>query len=438
VTGIAVARHASAEGREALVIEDAPGGDAFAGRRAEVERLGGRVVVSPPAEEVSRLVAGAHLVVPSPGIPVTHPVYAAAAQGDVPLVSEIELAASVARVPIVAVTGTNGKTTVATLVTRMLVASGVRAAAAGNIGRPLIEAVYDDDVDVIVAEVSSFQLEYTERFRPRVAVLLNVDIDHLDWHPDAAHYRDAKAKVFARQSGDDALVAVVDDPVVAALAETAPARVVRCRVARPESGSWCVTDGVLTSAEGEPVVAVGDLPRARPPDLANALAAAAASVEAGGRIGQAARVLTAFRGLPHRLELVGDAGGVRYYDDSKATNPHATVHAVEGFKSVVLLAGGRDKGLPLDALLAAEGSIREVVAFGEAGPVVAQVFQGRRPVTVVSTVADAVAVANNVAQPGDAVILSPACASFDAYPDYAARGDDFRREVTRLPGVASA
>ena len=226
VTGEAVARRLAADG-PVTVVDDNPSGPGFAERAA------------PAAEQLAALIAAADLVVPSPGVPESHPVYGLAGRAGVPLRSEIELAGAAARrgLPLVAVTGTNGKTTVTTLVAAMLTAGGLRAVAAGNIGRPLLDAVHDD-VDVVVAEVSSFQLRFTETFRPRVAVVLNVAEDHLDWHPSFKDYVAAKARIFANQAGDDLLVFNADDEAVADVAATAPARAVAFTLRPAAPGPW--------------------------------------------------------------------------------------------------------------------------------------------------------------------------------------------------------
>lgn len=432
-TGCAVARRLRAEGWDVIVAEDRPGGDAYAARAASVARLGATVVEAPTGEQYARLVAGAAVVVPSPLVRPTHPVVAAAHAVGVPVRSEIDLAGERARVPVVAVTGTNGKTTVTTLVTAMLVASGRRALAAGNIGRPLIDAVADE-CDVLVAEVSSFQLAFAETFRPRVAVLLGIAEDHLDWHGDLAHYVASKARVFEHQREDDLLVFDADDEIAARTARAAPARrvAVTTRVPAAHGGAFHVDGGALRTPDGQVIAQVRELRRALTHDLTNSLAAAAAALQVGATADGVRDALRDHTTLPHRVALVGEHGGVEYYDDSKATNPHATVHAAASFESVVLLAGGRNKGLDLRALRAAADHVRHVVAFGEAAEEVAAAFEGLRPVDTVRTMREAVRAAANAARPGDVVLLSPGCASFDAYPGYAARGDDFAAEVRAL------
>jgi UDP-N-acetylmuramoylalanine--D-glutamate ligase len=425
----AVARALLARGEPVVAVDDARGGPA----RSRAASLGIELHEAPGPGELAALVAAAARVVPSPGVPARHPVFAAAAAAGVEVVGDVELAAGWARVPIVAVTGTNGKTTVTTWVAAMLSASGRRARACGNIGHPAAAAVGEPGVDVLVMEVSSFQLALTRTFRPRVAVWLNFAADHVDAHGSLEAYAAAKARVWANQAGDDVAVVNADDPVVADAARRAPARVVTFGTTGADA---TVADGRLVGPGGVELVAVADLPRALPHDVANALAAAAAALEAGAAVEAVRSVLRDPPRLPHRVELVGEAGGVRWYDDSKATNPHATLAAVAGFGSVVLLAGGRNKGLDLSALAAAAGRLRAVVAIGEsAGEVEAAFRDSGVPVRRAASMDDAVAAAAALARPGDAVLLSPACASFDRYRDYAERGDDFARAVRAHLGL---
>jgi UDP-N-acetylmuramoylalanine--D-glutamate ligase len=439
VTGEAVARRAVVEG-PVTVVEDRPQGPGVAERAARLDRLGVPVVPAPGPDELARLVDEADLVVPSPGVPESHPVYALAERAGRAVRSEVELAAQAARRrgrTLVAVTGTNGKTTVTTLIAEMLSVAGARALAAGNIGRPLVDAVHDE-VDVVVAEVSSFQLRFTETFRPRVAVFLNASDDHLDWHPSFEAYVAAKARIFKNQAGDDLLVVNADDETVAAAAATAPARVVGFSIRTGKENCYRVEAGHLSRPDGTGFLAVEELRRSAPHDMANALAASAAAFDLGATTLAVASVLRTFGGLPHRVTPVGQSGGVTFVDDSKATNPHAALAAISGFESVVLLAGGRNKGLDLDVLTREAGRIRAVVALGEAAGEVAAAFDGVRPVHRATSMAEAVGTAAALARPGDVVLLSPACASFDWYSGYAARGDDFAAEVARLVGEPDA
>jgi UDP-N-acetylmuramoylalanine--D-glutamate ligase len=431
-TGASVVSYTRAAGHDVTVIDDAPGtSEASRARVARAQADGARVIARPAAGDAAAEARAADLVVPSPGVHPDHPALLAAHEAGVPVRSEIDLAASRLRARpdaprLVAVTGTNGKTTVTTLIDVMLHEAGIASVAAGNIGRPLLDAA-GDDVAVIVAEVSSFQLTFiTDAFAPDVAVLLNVAADHVDWHGSIEAYAQAKAELFRHQSASGLLVVNRDDPVALALAADAPGAVTRFGAGAPAPGSFGVVGTDLVGPEG--VVAAVPASGA-PHDTANALAAAAAALAVGADVDAVARALAGFAGLAHRVQLVGEHAGVRWYDDSKATNPHATAGALAGFEHVVLIAGGRNKGLDLGGLRVHAPQLRAVVAIGEAADEVAAAFRGAVPVVRADSMRDAVRAASTRAQPGDAVLLSPACASFDWYESYAARGDDFARAV---------
>jgi UDP-N-acetylmuramoylalanine--D-glutamate ligase len=439
-TGESVVRHRTSAGDDVTVIEDRPGtSPEWAVRAAAARAAGVTIVEAPPADHAAALGAAADLVVPSPGVPARHPAISGARRHGVAVRSEIDLAADVEGAPaIVAVTGTNGKTTVTTLTTEILQRSGVRAVAAGNIGRPLLEAVHDD-ADVVVAEVSSFQLAFTQRFAPRAAALLNLGPDHLDWHRTFDAYAHAKANVFARQAAGDLLVFNADDPVVAGLAAAAPARRMPFSVAPGAAeGARIVetaTGPLLVGPDGAEIARVDELRSARPADLGNALAASMLAIEVGGDAAAAHAVITSFDGLPHRMQRVATHAGVQWVDDSKATNVHATIAAVSGCERVVLVAGGRNKGIDLRDLRVLAARLRAVVAIGEAATEIEEAFAGVAPVVRATSMRGAVAAASELAAPGDTVLLSPGCASFDWYESYAARGDDFAAEVHALVGV---
>jgi UDP-N-acetylmuramoylalanine--D-glutamate ligase len=423
ITGRAVLRALVARGEGAVVVDDRP---TDAGR-ALAEDLGIELVEAPDAASLEALVRRTDAVLPSPGVPDHHPVFAAAAAAAVPVLSEFDLATRWDHRPHVAITGTNGKTTVTELTRAMLEASGRRAVAVGNTEVPLIAAIDDSTVDVFVVEASSFRLLHSQRYAPAVGVWLNLAPDHLDNHATLEGYTAAKARIWADQRPDQVAIGNADDPVVAAHLAAAPARHVAFGLA---AGADFRTEGDrLVLDDGSTLATVDELHRAFPHDLANALAAAAGTVHGTGSAAGARTALLAFRGLPHRVSLVGEAGGVRWYDDSKATAPHATSAALRGFDSVVLIAGGRNKGLDLRELAAAADHVRAVVAIGEAAGEVAAVFDGRRPVREASSMDHAVQEAASLARTGDVVLLSPACASFDWYGSYAERGDDFVRAV---------
>ncbi|CAN5852763.1 UDP-N-acetylmuramoyl-L-alanine--D-glutamate ligase [soil metagenome] len=436
VTGQAVTRALRRRGVEVTAVDDRPSD----GVRAAMVAIDLELVEAPTADELRGILRGAVAMAPAPGLPEGHPAFTAAADAGVPVVSELDLAAAWDARPCLAVTGTDGKTTVTTLVTDMLVASGRRAVAVGNTEVPLVAAIDEPGTEVFVVEASSFRLAPVTRFRPRVGTWLNFAADHLDVHRSLGDYEAAKARIWADMTDRQVAVANADDAVVMAHATDLP-RTTTFGLDPDREPDYRVVDGMLRTPTGEELVGTDDLFRSLPHDVANALAAsatvladdgslAAGAASVGGSLDGVRRALRAFRGLPHRVALVGEADGVRYYDDSKATAPHATGAAVSGFASVVLIAGGRNKGLELKPLAALTDRLRAVVAIGEAAPEVEATFEGLRPVRVATSMDDAVALAADLARPGDAVLLSPACASFDWYRSYGERGDDFARAVT--------
>jgi UDP-N-acetylmuramoylalanine--D-glutamate ligase len=434
VTGQAVARALLARGWEVVAADDRPG----PGARRTAAELGITLLEAPAPDQLAGLAAGADVVVVSPGVPAGHAVFSLPAGPEI--VSEIELAARWAPVPMVAVTGTNGKTTVVTLVARMLAESGIKSVAAGNIGLPLIEAV--DSIaageGVLVVEVSSFQLALTSSFHAAVATWLNLAEDHLDWHPTREHYAAAKARVWLNQGPEDTAVVNAEDEAVMRAATRGPGAPRSRVVTFGRQGEYTCRDGALMAPDGAAIAAIGDLPRSLPHDVSNYLAAVASALPAGATIPGSRRALLGFEGLPHRVAYVRESGGVRFYDDSKATTPASVLAALSGFDSVVLIAGGRNKGLDLGVLRGGASHIRSVVAIGEAAGEIAAVFSGMRPVRQAVSMQEAVELAAGEARPGDAVLLSPGCASFDWYGSYAERGDAFVAALSRLTGPEAA
>jgi UDP-N-acetylmuramoylalanine--D-glutamate ligase len=426
--GEAVARQLLTRGWDVATADDRGGEDAV----ARASSLGVELVVGPDDAAIDALVAAVDVVFPAPGVPIGHRVITSARGHGVPVWSEFELVSQWDHPPFVAVTGTNGKTTVCTLVTEMLNASGRRVVAAGNNELPLVDALADP-LDAIVVEASSFRLEFADSFHPTVGTWLNVAEDHLDWHPSMDHYVAAKAKVWKNQTADDTAVANADDPVVMAVADGLRSRLTTFSLTDADASAFLDGDNLVVL--GEVLVTRDALLRAWPHDVMNALAASLTALAAGADRASCQRVLKEFRGLPHRVELIGDAGGVRFYDDSKATTPASVVTAVSAFDSVVLIAGGRTKGLDLGALAAVADRVRAVVAIGEAADEVGAAFAGRRPVAMATSMDEAVGLARDQAEPGDAVLLSPGCSSFDWYRNYAERGRDFARAVAELGGA---
>jgi UDP-N-acetylmuramoylalanine--D-glutamate ligase len=366
------------------------------------------------------------LVVPSPGVPRDR--YRERARR---VWGDVELASRALPVPVVAVTGTNGKSTTVCLLEAMLRAAGYRARAAGNIGSPALSLV-GEPLDVAVLEVSSFQLEAVEAFRPRVAVILNLTADHLDRHGSFEDYVEAKARILARQQPDDVAVLNFDDPVVRRLADRARARVVPVsRRGALERGVFLDSGRVLLRDE-EGVrdlnLDLASLPGLRGVhNLENVLAALAAVWGLGAPLDKASRALLAFEGLPHRCQEVARGRGIAFVDDSKATNPGAAQRSLESFSPpLVWIAGGRAKGADFSELAETVAQRAErVVLIGEAADEIERALAGRLPVTRCASIEEAVSRAAETAEPGAVVLLAPACASFDQFSSFEERGERF-------------
>jgi len=378
------------------------------------------------------------LVVSSPGIAPHRPLLASALRSGSTVVSELEIAYQVSPAPMIAVTGTNGKTTTTALIAHLLRTAGITAQAAGNIGTPALDVVRHTAADsVIVVECSSFQLALTLEFRPSVAVLLNVTPDHIDWHGSVEAYAADKARVFANQRTGDVAIVDVDDAGSASLqgfASRTGARVLR--VSRDGEAEARVADGVLTVETDDGPVALireDELRIRGAHNVSNALAAAAAALALGASPESVREGLRTFEPIEHRLEPVGTVGGVRYVNDSKATNPDAVLKALTAFDDspVIVLLGGRNKGNDFSELARACGQrCRLSVLYGEARGELEPAFAAvGAPYLTATGMLAALAAAAEHAAPGDVVLLSPACASFDEFEDYEDRGCRFAQEV---------
>jgi UDP-N-acetylmuramoylalanine--D-glutamate ligase len=406
----------------------------------------------PPAQalgtESVRLVVGGHppeafeaaeLVVVSPGVPADHPALAGCRARGVPVLGEVELAYRTMTAEFVAITGTNGKTTTTALTGALLAESGRPIFVGGNIGRPLAaEALTFPGDGWDVAEVSSFQLETTDAFRPRVAAVLNVTPDHLDRHGSLAAYAEAKTRIFRAQGAADWAVLNADDPGAAALASGVKAPLLWFSRRRPVGqGAW-VREGWVTlrlGAEDRPVCPVQEVFLRGAHNLENVLAATASAGALGVPPERLRGAIRAFRAVPHRLEWVRDRGGVAFYNDSKGTNVDATLKALAAFdEPIVLIAGGRDKGQRFDALAdAARGRVKAAIVIGEGRATLGPALRAVTHVEEAASMGEAVRRAAALAVAGDVVLLSPACASFDLFRDYEHRGAVFAEEVRALP-----
>ncbi|MDQ3877555.1 MAG: UDP-N-acetylmuramoyl-L-alanine--D-glutamate ligase, partial [Actinomycetota bacterium] len=375
---------------------------------------------------------GFDLAILSPGIPPTAPIVTQLTSAGIEAWSEIELAYRLASCDFLAVTGTNGKTTTTSLLAEMLAVAGIESLAAGNIGTPLIDAIERvGRGGALVVEVSSFQLATIHTFRPKVAVILNVAEDHMDWHGSFDAYAAAKGRITENQRPEDTLVYNSDDAVATKLAASSVAATVSfSTITAPATGVGIAGDAIV--ARGDRILALRDVPLPGRPGLEDVCGAAAAALAYG--VGQASieRAVKGFRPLPHRLQTVAMTDDVTFIDDSKATNPHAALAAVADLKDVVLIAGGRSKGIDLAVMADAVPPVIAVVAMGEAAEEVERVFEPLVPVDRATSMEAAVEMAFKRSVPGGSVLLSPGCASLDMYESYAARGEDFARAVRAL------
>jgi UDP-N-acetylmuramoylalanine--D-glutamate ligase len=399
-----------------------------------------RLAGIPVAPIAARAMADADLVILSPGVPRSRPELAGAIERGA-VVGEIELASWFVRAPLVGITGTNGKSTTTALVGHLFEAAGLRTFTGGNLGQPLAElAASGREVDVAVVELSSFQLESIVEARFEVACWLNLTPDHVDRYPDHASYAAAKERLIESRTTGGVAVLNEDDRALADVANRAGPNV-----------RWFSTDldrraplpGTALSSRDRAIRVIGalreeyDLENPALPGLHNRSNMCAA-IECARHLGAAPDKvrdgLRTFRGLPHRIELVGRVGGARWYNDSKATNVDSTLTALRALDGPkILIAGGRDKGAPWEPLLERASELKAVLAIGEAAPIVLRTFRGKVGcVEETKTLDAAVQRARSLAAPGDAVLLAPACASYDQFDNYEHRGDTFRRLVAAL------
>lgn len=382
------------------------------------------------------LLAAAGRLLISPGISPADPAISHAVDAGVTLTGDIELFAGHAKAPVVAVTGSNGKSTVASLVTAMIREAGLDAALGGNIGTPALSLLGLDEPDYYVLELSSFQLETVTSLNAAAAVVLNVSADHMDRYRDLADYAAVKQKVYA---GTGVMVVNADDAIVAAMGMPDRRQQIAYTLGAPGPQGYGIShtgDGEWLSRGHELLMRAENVPLAGRHNLSNALAALALGEAIGLKTQPMIGALRQFRGLPHRCEWIGEAGGISWINDSKGTNPGASIAAIEGLagdNDVVLIAGGDGKGADFAPLAAAaSGRVHTAVLIGRDAGKIAAVLEGQAALIYASDMDSAVNQAARVAQPGDKVLLSPACASLDMYRDYQDRGRAFRRAVENL------
>ena len=448
-TGLAAARFLHQRGARVLVTDKAGEkelGDAVGALRP----LGIRVETGPHR---AAAFINADLIIISPGVAHTiEPIAQAIARG-VPVIGEVELASTFINEPIIAVTGTNGKTTTTALLGQMLIDSGIKTFVGGNIGNPLIEYVgKEQKAQIVVVEISSFQLDTIANFRPKISILLNITADHLDRYPDFEDYADSKMRIFKNQQVDDLAILNALDPVVRTKTKN-----IKCRqlffpsLEQGEQGAILNGQKIIlnlnkfegiesknenrkTRIEKRLSLDISKMHLRGRHNFENACAASLAALAAGATLGAIQKTLDHFEGLAHRLEHVATINAVQYYNDSKATNVDGVLRALECFsKPVLLLMGGRDKGghfLVLQDII--RKHVKELIVMGEAAESIRSALGQQAVTKVAASMQEAVKLAFQDAVAQDVVLLSPGCASFDWYSNYAARGDDFRQAVEKL------
>ena len=389
------------------------------------------------------LIEDADFIIPSPGVPADAPLLQSARSKGVTIWSEIELASRFLKGRLIGITGSNGKTTTTSLIEHILKSAGFSTILAGNIGTPLISYVEKTtDKTITVAELSSFQLELIEKFRPNISVFLNLTPDHLDRHHTLESYGAAKARIFENQTEADSAVLNADDPGTTPYAPATPPVFWFSRKQRVAEGAFVKENEMLFRREGieEKVLKLEDIPLAGAHNVENVLAAVVATRLAGAEPDSIAKGVRAFPGVEHRLEFVAEIGGVRFYNDSKATNVDATRKALDAFPGrILIILGGKDKGSDYTVL---QAPLREkailALLIGAAGSKIEQQIAGSVAIEQAGTIERAVETAAHAARPGDVVLLAPACASFDQFQNFEHRGRVFKELVHQLERQAAS
>jgi len=430
LTGTAVARALVGRGYEVVLSDDSIN-DAH---RSLARELSSPILEVGSSAAIQAFLTGVDTLLPAPGVPPHHPVIRAAEDLSIRIRTEIDVAYEWEQAraggprPILGVTGTDGKTTTTMIVAHLLRSAGRTVGEVGNTDLPFMGEI-DTPNDVFVVECSSFRLQYTSVFRCESSVWLNLAPDHLDWHPNFEHYTNAKAQMWSHVRATDIAVVPAGNEVIGPIAMSSGARTVTFGLTNAD---YCVRDGWLLSPHGK-LIEVTKLWRSMPHDITNSLAAAAMVLETGlADVASVGASLATFASAHHRIEFIAERDGVSWYDDSKATSPHAALTAIRAFERLVLIAGGRNKGLDLGQMASEPQRMAGVVAIGDDAALIAEAFNGVCPVMTATSMADAVQAANHLANSGTAVVLSPGCTSYDWYRNYNERGEDFTRLVREL------
>ena len=429
-SGLAAVEFLSARGAD-VTATDANVLETLGDAGAALQRL--RVPFVPQQTEIFEK---ADLVVASPGVPAGAPDLQLVRSKGIPVIGEVELAARFLRGPVVAITGSNGKTTTTALLGHLLETAGIAAQVGGNIGVPpttMVETSRDDQWNVL--ELSSFQLATTSTLHARIAAILNISENHLDWHGSMDAYRAAKGRIMRHQTSADLVVLKLDDSACLNYADQTPARVGWFSLSKAMAGGAWLAGGELV-VNGEPLMAAGEVPLPGRHNLENVLAAARMALDAGAPLADIARGVTSFQAVEHRLEFVRTRGGVRYYNDSKATTPAAALKSIEALDGPLwIILGGKDKGLDFTALREPlSGRARAALLVGQDAAKIAGQLAGAVPIEQLGTIDAAVRFAAQRAKSGEVVLLAPACTSWDQFKNFEERGRLFKEVVRALEG----
>jgi UDP-N-acetylmuramoylalanine--D-glutamate ligase len=432
-TGVATSLFCAARGAAVTATDSRPEKEIG----AEIAKLHAAGVTLELGGHHERTFLAQELIIPSPGVPADAPLLQSARAKGITIWSEIELAYRFLKGRLIGITGSNGKTTTTSLVDHILKGAGYSTILAGNIGTPLIgrvDASRDDTITVL--ELSSFQLELIETFRPNIGVFLNLTADHLDRHRTIAAYGTAKARLFENQTEEDFAVLNADDSATTPYAPSLPQVYWFSREQRVAQGAYLLSGEIIFRRNGreEAVLKREDIALPGAHNLENVLAAVAAARIVGADVNAIARGVRSFAGVEHRLEFVAEIGGVRYYNDSKATNVDATLKALDAFSGrILVILGGKDKGSDFTEL---QKPLREkailALLVGAAAEKIEKQITGNVAIERAGTIERAVEIASHAAQPGDVVLLAPACASFDQFQNFEHRGRVFKELVRQL------
>ncbi len=429
LAGAAAARALVARGIDVVLSDDFITDE----HRLLAHELGCAIVSVVAQSNIDSFLGGVDVLIPAPGVAPHHRVIVEALIRGISVRTEIDIAyeweqqRSGGPRPILGVTGTDGKTTTTMITAALLRGGGRSVGEVGNTDLPFMAAI-DKPFDAFVVECSSFRLQFTDAFRCDASVWLNLAPDHLDWHGSLNNYTEAKRQLWAHSQSSDVVIAPVKNELILNSARTTPAR---CVTFGLEAGDYKVSSGSLVSPHGV-ICSVNELWRALPHDITNSLAAAALVIESGlSNVGEVATPLHNFESAHHRIELVGKFDGSAWYDDSKATSPHAALTAIRSFERIVLIAGGRNKDLDLAQMATEPKRMVGVVAIGDDAEAIRHAFDGVCPVRQAMSMDEAVALAHGMAEVGSTILLSPGCTSYDWYNNYNERGDDFQDKVRK-------